>query len=210
MAEHRSGAGDPPVDAFGSDADIEVGEAEAHVDEDAAAPEDDAPEPPPDDLASLRAQRDEYLAHWQRAQADYQNLKRRQAADLENRQRRTMEPLLRNLLLVLDHLDMALSSPAESQDARNLAMGVELVRRQMVTALEESEVEPIPEGGTFDPERHQAVARVDDADAAPDTVLETVRRGYLWKERVLRPAEVRVAAGAPNPDDDDSGHPAGD
>lgn len=154
----------------------------------------------PDDMEGLRTQRDEYLAKWQRAQADYQNLKRRSSTDVENRLRRTMEPLLRNLLLVVDHLDMALMSPTESQDAKNLAMGVELVRRQMMTAMEESQVEPIPDGGSFDPERHQAVARVEDAEAEPGAVLETLRRGYLWRERVLRPAEVRVA-GEPESDD---------
>jgi len=151
-------------------------------------------EPAPEAEKDPLAERDEYLARWQRAQADYQNLKRRSHADVENRLRRTMEPLLRNLLLVLDHLDMALMSPAESPDAKNLSMGVDLVRRQMITALEESEVEPIADGGTFNPEQHQAVARVEDSDAEPNAVLETLRRGYTWRDRVLRHAEVRVAA----------------
>ncbi|QDU68080.1 nucleotide exchange factor GrpE [Engelhardtia mirabilis] len=181
--------GEIPVD------ELEPLEREPHSVEDPAAPES-AQESGDDSLESLRAQRDEYLGHWQRAQADYQNLKRRSSTDVENRLRRTMEPLLRNLLLVIDHLDMALMSPAQSQDAQNLAMGVELVRRQMATALEESDVEPIADGGSFDPELHQAVARVQDPDAEPNTVLETVRRGYTWRGRVLRHAEVRVAAEA--------------
>jgi molecular chaperone GrpE len=144
-------------------------------------------------VEALRRERDEYLGNWQRAQADYQNLKRRMQSDLDLRLQRSMEPLLRELLLVLDHLDMALLSPAESADAQNLAAGVQLVRRQLATALEDQQVEPIAEGGLFDPEWHRAVGEVEDPSGETGRVLETVRRGYSWRGRALRHSEVRVS-----------------
>ena len=149
---------------------------------------------PLDDVELLRRELEETVGKWQRAQADYQNLKRRMNSDLELRLRRTMEPLLRSLLLVLDHLDMALMSPTESQDAKNLAIGVEMVRKQMVTALEESEVERIDDQGSFDPELHQAIGEVASEAHAPGTIVETIRAGYSWRGQALRHAEVRVAA----------------
>src|SRR5262245_46509747 len=79
-------------------------------------------------LASLRAQRDELEERWQRAAADYQNLRRRNQTDAEERLRRAMQPFLAKLLLVLDYLDLALSGPATSDESRSLAQGVRLTR----------------------------------------------------------------------------------
>lgn len=146
--------------------------------------------------ADLAAQRDEYLALWKRAQADYKNLRRRALADLEAGVRRSMLPLLESLLLVLDHLDMALASPTESQDAKNFAVGVQMTRDQMLAALEREEVREIPTDGAFDPELHQAVGTATDTDAEPGTIAETVRKGFTWRETVLRHAQVRVAGAA--------------
>ena len=188
-----------------SDAQVEgreQGEEHAEAQLEEIELEGEADEEELDPVEALRHELDEAVAKWQRAQADYQNLKRRTQTDVENRLRRTMEPLLRNLLLVLDHLDMALLSPAESQDAKNLAIGVEMVRKQMVTALEESEVEPIDTEGAFDPELHQAVGEVESAEREPGSIVETTRRGYRWRGRALRHAEVRVAKAPAGPDAD--------
>jgi molecular chaperone GrpE len=144
---------------------------------------------------ALRAERDEYLQQWKRAQADYQNLRRRNQLDFETAQRRGFERLFGNLLLVLDSLDMALAAPATSEDARALAAGVRLTREQLLAALEAEELRPMNEGGAFDPALHQAVAE----EAAPGEagrILATLRRGYTWKGAVLRPAQVRVSARA--------------
>jgi len=155
----------------------------------AAADGDESPE-------SLRSQRDEYLAAWQRAQADYRNLRRRAEADLEAGLKRSMQPLLENLLLVLDHLDMALSAPTGSEESRNFAVGVQLTRDQLVRALEQEEVVAVRETGLFDPEIHQAVAMVETDEAEPGQIVECIRRGFTWRGQVLRYGQVRVAAGA--------------
>jgi len=145
------------------------------------------------DASALAAERDDYLARWQRAAADYQNLKRRSAAEVEGAVRRSLESLLSGLLLVVDHLDLALSSPLESDDARALAEGVRLTRDQLLGTLRQEGVEPTPEGGAFDTRLHEAVATLERDDMQPGQVVDTLRRGYTWRGQVLRAAHVRVS-----------------
>ena len=144
---------------------------------------------------SLEAQRDEYLAMWKRAQADYKNLRRRGQADLEAGIRRSMQPLLDKLLLVLDHLDMALAAPTPTEETRNFAIGVQMTRDQLMNALEQEQVIEIDTEGSFDPELHQAVEMVENSGLEPGSIVETLRKGYTWRGVVLRYAQVRVAAG---------------
>lgn len=148
---------------------------------------------PESELERVARQRDEYLEHWRRAQADYQNLRRRTFGEIEGAVRRETQPLLEDLLLVMDHLDLALASPCTGEESRNLARGIELIRDQLVRALERQEVRPVPEGGQLDPSVHDAVSRVVDPELEPGTIVQTVRRGYTWKDAVLRPAHVVVA-----------------
>ena len=146
-----------------------------------------------EDPGELRRQRDDYLARWQRATADYKNLRRRTGEDIEAAMRRTMTPLLENLLLVLDHLDLALTTPIDSDDAAALAEGVKLTRDQFLKSLQQEGVESIPAGGPFDPDLHEAVATVETDEVEPGTVVETVRRGFTWRGIVLRHSHVKVA-----------------
>lgn len=148
-----------------------------------------------EDLARVLRERDEYLAQWKRAQADYQNLKRRAAADFDAQMRHEKKRLYSELLLVLDALQMALGAPATSEDARALAAGVKLTQDQLLAALEQDEVRAIPDQDRFDPALHEAVAQTPDA-GAPGRVLQTLRRGYTWKGAVLRAAQVRVSSAA--------------
>ncbi len=138
--------------------------------------------------------RDEYLELWKRAQADYKNLRRRGQADLEAGIRRNMQPLLDSLLLVLDHLDMALTAPTPTEETRNFAIGVQMTRDQLLSALLQEQVLEITTDGEFDPELHQAVEMVTDSDSEPGNIVETVRKGYSWRGVVLRFAQVKVAA----------------
>lgn len=169
--------------------------AEGRLAEQAAAQEDDS------DPRELARQRDDYLARWQRAAADYKNLRRRTADDVENAVRRATVPLLTELLLVLDHLEMALSTPVESEDARALHAGVKLTRDQFLHVLERNDLERIAtqhEDGTplaFDPTVHEAVAAIEAPDQEPGAILDTIRRGYTWRGQVLRHAHVVVARG---------------
>lgn len=168
------------------------------------------PDPEPEQAAqgkdvdtelSVEEQRDSYLASWQRARADYQNLRKRTLTDIEHARRNAKQPLIDGVLLVLDHLEMALASTSDSEEG--IRQGVELTRAQILQLLESEGVHPISEGGAFDPSRHEAVATVTDADLGPGQVVETVRCGFTWGEHVLRFAQVKVTGAEAVPGQED-------
>ncbi|MDG1499057.1 MAG: nucleotide exchange factor GrpE [Planctomycetota bacterium] len=162
----------------------------------AAESQDEAnQEPAEETLESLRAERDDYIARWQRSQADCHNIRRRAHGDLEARVRMRMQPLLESILLVMDNLDMALLSPAESVETKNLALGVRMTRDQLITAIGAENVKSIDTDGPFDPALHQAMEIVESADHEPGSIVACVRDGYTWQDVVLRSAQVNVAKG---------------
>jgi molecular chaperone GrpE len=145
-------------------------------------------------VAELESRYADLEARWLRAQADYQNSRRRAQQELDSALFRTLQPLLDELLLVADYLDLALATPASGEEAKALAAGVALTRSKLLQALEQVGVRPIPTTGAFDPALHDAAeSRVSD-DHEAGTILATVRPGYTWQERILRPARVVVAA----------------
>ena len=183
-----------------------MGKKKNQATQDQAPPEKEAtgrgsrPDEPVDPLRELEAKCEDLNARWLRAQADYQNLRRRAQEDLESNLQRHMQPLLVDLLLVLDFLDLALASPAESTETKNLVMGVEMTRTKFVQVLEASDVDEIDTTGEFDPTRHEATDTRTVDGAEPGTIVETVRKGYTWRGRVLRPARVVVAASSDDRD----------
>ena len=148
------------------------------------------------DVEALRAENADLRERWQRAAADYQNLKRRGLADAEDRVRRAMQPFLEKMLTVLDYLDMALACPTTTDESKNLAVGVRLTRDHFLQALEQEEVRLVPTGETFDPSTQEAKGTVVRDDLEPGTVVETIRAGYTWRGEILRYAQVLVAQGA--------------
>jgi molecular chaperone GrpE len=145
------------------------------------------------DLAAMRAECEDLRARLMRAQADYQNQRRRTLTDVDNAVQRSMQGIFGGLLLVLDHLELALRTPVASDDARTLAGGVRLTRDQVLQLLRQHEIEPMPPAERFDPTRHEAVATVESTGLEPGSIVDTVRQGYTWRGRVLRAAHVRVA-----------------
>ena len=157
--------------------------------------ENDPPNEPQQPEADPReAELAQLRASLQRAQADYQNLRRRIGSDTDAAVARSKQALLAELLLVLDYLEMALAAPCASPEGRNLHAGVELTRVQLWSVLEREGVKLVAETGRFDAAVHQAVERVETADEPEGTILATLRRGYVLGSQILRPAHVRVAA----------------
>lgn len=145
-------------------------------------------------IASLEERCEDLQNRWMRAQADYQNLRRRSAAELEDSLLRQMQPLLGELLLVLDYLDLALQSPATTEEAKNLAAGVQMTRAKLAQVLESADVKRIDATGSFDPALHEASRSEPTSEVPPNTIVSTVRPGFTWQGRILRPARVVVAA----------------
>lgn len=146
------------------------------------------------EFEALRAERDELAAQLARARADYQNLRKRTQLDVDNAVRRSLENLLQNLFVVVDNLDFALRVEARSEDARQLAHGVDLTRMQFLHALTQEGATPIPDAKTFDTKLHEAVSTAPSTEHPPGTILQVLRRGWTWRGTVLRPAHVQVAA----------------
>lgn len=152
----------------------------------------DGADPRDERIAELERERDENLASFQRATADYQNLRRRLASDIDAAVARAKRPLHQDLLLVLDYLDMALATPCTTHEGKNLLAGVQLTRGQLASLLEREGIQRVPDATTFDPTKHEAVERVETDEEPVGRVLDTLRPGYTMHGQILRPAQVRV------------------
>jgi molecular chaperone GrpE len=178
----------------------EVGADEAGAD---AVPAREAQEPVADgaDVAVLiekAAKADEYLDLAQRTRAEFENYRRRVAREAAAAQERGAVKLALELLPAIDNLDRAIAHAASSGEAENgeahLLSGIKHVHTDVLAALKRCGIEPFsPEGETFDPQFHEAVAQQPVEGADPGTVVEVYQRGYRSGENVLRPARVVVA-----------------
>jgi len=141
----------------------------------------------------LEQERDAHL----RALADLRNYRQRVAREQAEQARYAAAQLLEALIPTLDHLEMALQSAQEHGEGNTaLAEGVWLTYRQLLDTLAQFGLRPIAaQGEVFDPAFHEAVEREEVApgDPAEGTVTGELRKGYVLHERVLRPAQVRVA-----------------
>jgi molecular chaperone GrpE len=149
------------------------------------------------ELQSKAAERDEYLALAQRAQADFENYRKRATKDVAAAEGRGMAKLARELLPALDNLSLALAaaeSGAETEHDRKLVEGIRLVENELSAALARAGIEAYsPEGEPFDPELHEAMAKQPVEGVASGTVAEVYQRGYRQNGVILRPARVVVA-----------------
>jgi molecular chaperone GrpE len=150
------------------------------------------PSPPPDELQKLKTERDQLFDRLARLQAEFENYRKRSAREQQEFRDYALANAVTSLLPVLDSLELALkNSTGEKTDIR---AGVELVRKQFADVLAKLGLREIPaEGEPFDPQYHQAIEMVE-TDKVPDHhVLEQLQRGYKLKDRLIRPAMVRVA-----------------
>ena len=147
-------------------------------------------------VAAEKARADELLDKWQRATADFQNSRRR----LEKQQADEIEQangqLIKRLLPVLDDLDLAFNNlPASQQGSEGAwADGFRQIHRKLSNMLEEQGVLAIPPDGVFDPARHEAVMSEASESVTSGHIISTLRTGYEYRGRVLRPALVRIAS----------------
>jgi len=128
-----------------------------------------------------------------RRQADFENFRKRLERERAEDGTRAVALVAEALLPVLDAFERALDAHADPA-YEEYRKGFELIDRQLLDALARHGVKPIEaEGKHFDPHVHEAVERVESAEVADGTVVAELRRGYRLRDRVLRPAMVRVA-----------------
>jgi molecular chaperone GrpE len=153
-----------------------------------------------DEVARLRAELAEKQDKVLRTLAEMDNLRRRTQRERDEYVKFANESLIKDLIPVLDNFDRALQAAGTSTDAAKVVEGVELIRRELLRVLERAGVTRYSAlGEAFDPTRHEATARVVSVDQPADTVVGEITPGYLLNGRVLRAAQVAVAAA---PDED--------
>ncbi len=146
---------------------------------------------PEAELQKLKAERDMLLDRLARMQAEFENARRRAAKEQQDFRDFATVETVKSLLPVIDSFERALQAKSEPGDFR---AGVELIYRQLQDVLAKLGVQPIlAKGQPFDPRLHEAIEMVETSDAADHEVLEEWQRGYKFKDRLLRPAMVRVA-----------------
>jgi molecular chaperone GrpE len=142
----------------------------------------------------LKAERDALLDRLARLQAEFDNSRKRAVREQQEFREFAAADVIKNFLPTLDSFERALKANADASDFRS---GVELIYRQFQDALQKVGVQPIVAmGQPFDPRIHEAIEMVDTTDVPDHHVLDELQRGYKYKERLLRPAMVRVARNA--------------
>lgn len=143
------------------------------------------------ELEKLKAERDGLVDRLARMQAEFENARRRAVKEQQDFRDFAVVDAIKSLLPVIDSFDRALQARSEPEDFR---AGVELIYKQMQDVLGKLGVKPVAaKGQQFDPHVHEAIEMVETADAPDHQVLEEWQRGYKFKDRLLRPAMVKVA-----------------
>ena len=181
MAERRAFNQDAPEEAPPQESgETQAGESEETAPEDADAIREKYE-------AELAEKENRYL----RLQADFENFRRRTRQEKEELAAVVTQNLLKDLLPFLDNFERALA--AENSDAESLRAGVEMMYKQLVEALKKEGLEYIEtKGKPFDPNFHQAVMRVEDAEKEDGEIVAELQKGYMAKGRVIRPSMVQV------------------
>jgi len=159
----------------------------------------------PDELTLVRVQlvaqealakeKDDLLL---RERAELENFKRRMQREKSESLRFASEPLLRDILPVIDNLERAVAHAKGSEGSQALVEGVELVLRSLLDTIGRHGVSRVKaKGEAFDPSLHEAVGQVENTEVAPNTVLDEHQSGYQLHDRLLRPAMVSVSKAPP-------------
>lgn len=178
----QDGAGDNPAG--------DNGQGDAH-----SAVEQDAIEALQLALQSAQEEAAKNLDGWQRAQAEFVNYKRRIEREQVQMRLDATARVVKRFLEVIDDLDRAMANAPSQGAEADWFTGVDLVYRKLHSILESEGVTPMQvKGEEFNPNLHEAIAMEDSPDHESGQIIEEVQKGYMLGERVLRPAQVRVAS----------------
>jgi molecular chaperone GrpE len=148
-----------------------------------------------DAMAGLQADLDRFRDLALRSQADFENYKKRAAREKEDAVRYANSALLQRLVSILDNFELGLAAAKTEGDQSPIYSGMVLVQKQLNDLLAENGLEAIePEGKKFDPNLHEAIGH-EPSQSPEGTVIRQARRGYRFKDRLLRPARVVVSSG---------------
>ncbi len=145
------------------------------------------------EIGQLKSKLEEADNRYLRLQADFDNFRRRTKLDQEAAEKYRAQNVVTDLLSVLDNFERALQIEADNEQTKSLLQGMDMVYRGLLEALKKEGLEPIEAvGKEFDPHQHHAVMQGEDGNFGPNTVIEEFQKGYLLKDRVIRPSMVKV------------------
>jgi len=158
----------------------------------------DSPEQPDSDLAVAKADAAEWQDRFMRKAAEFENYRKRVDREKSELKIISQSAILQNILPVLDGFDRALKYFSETDgvagSVEKYREGVELLYRQVIDTLGQAGVAPIEaEGKPFDPHLHEALSSEETSETAEGTIVNELRRGYMFKDSLLRPSQVIVA-----------------
>ncbi|MFD0682694.1 MULTISPECIES: nucleotide exchange factor GrpE [unclassified Paenibacillus] len=147
------------------------------------------------ELEQLRKESEENYQRYLRAQADFDNFRRRTRLEKEEFAKYASMKVIEQLLPVLDNLERALNAGQEGKDYEALHKGVDMISRQLDQTLANEGLQAMESvGQPFNPEFHQAIMQVESEEHEEGIVVEEIQKGYLLKDKVLRPAMVKVSS----------------
>jgi molecular chaperone GrpE len=184
--------GKSEVNSQGLDLDHELPAADNEMQERAESGIAAQPAEPESELQKVRAERDTLLDRLARLQAEFENARKRAIREQQDYREYAVSDTVKSLLPILDSFERALQ--LSGNNGNDLRSGVELIYKQLQDALVKLGLRQIPaKGEPFDPHLHEAIEMVDTDEVEDHHVLDELQRGYKLKERLLRPAMVRVA-----------------
>ncbi|MDF2903194.1 MAG: protein grpE [Bacillus sp. (in: firmicutes)] len=144
-------------------------------------------------IAELEGQLETAENRYLRLQADFDNFRRRSRQEIEASEKYRAQNLITDILPAIDNFERALSMTVENEQTKSLQQGIEMVYNNLLDALKKEGVEPIEAvGQEFNPHLHQAVMQVEDANFGSNVVVDEFQKGYVLKDRVIRPSMVKV------------------
>lgn len=184
MDEHTGEAGDAMESRDGAHVDLEAGT-------EGASTEVNELQQITAELEQAQGERDLLKDRLARLQAEFDNVRKREAKERQDARDRGVESAVEPFLGVLDNFALALKAQGSVEQLRT---GVGLIVKQMEEALRSLNVQPVESvGSQFDPRVHEALGSVESAEHPDHQILEEIRRGYKLRDKLLRPALVKIA-----------------
>ena len=146
------------------------------------------------EIANTETKAQEYLNGWQRARAEFANFKKRVDRDQASVRQMAAANIYKNYLEVIDDLERALKDRPEDSEGAAWSSGIELIYRKLLSNMEVDGITVmVTQGKFFDPNFHEAISSEETDEFESGQIIEVLKNGYMVRDKVLRPALVRVA-----------------
>ncbi|MBM3264540.1 MAG: nucleotide exchange factor GrpE [candidate division Zixibacteria bacterium] len=144
-------------------------------------------------IARMNEEIQTYKDRWMRLAAEFDNYKKRTGREFGTLVKNANGSLIGQLLPAIDNMERALQAAQTTDATRTFVEGFEMIRQQLMDTLRREGLQDIDAAGQpFDPNRHEAIMTVEDAERPAQTIVDVIEKGYVFNERVIRPAKVIV------------------